>query len=310
MKNKQGKTGKVSNPKDNLYLFRNYKNSIQFGMIATLHTFGRDLKWNPHIHCPVPELIYDPANDSYKMFHYFNYESLRKTWQYELTRLMSQNFGKQFDHLKTMSYKSNRLGFYVYAKERKDNKDNTADNGKKYKKNIKGCVKYMIRYASRPATAESRLISYDKKTNTVKWWYVDHRTEERVEVTESGRSLMKKLIIHIPDEHFRMVRYYGFYHPKNTKILDHIHDLLGEERHEDYSKETRNRLNSKVLNKLKYRTFLMDTYNRDILRCPCGDTLVYVTTYNTLEKKKNDKAYRQDCIDEMRRLSIPRRAPC
>ena len=310
MKNKQGKSGKVSNPKDNLYLFRNYKSAIQFGMIATLHTFGRDLKWNPHIHCLVPELVYDPANDSYKMFHYFNYESLRKTWQYELTRLMSQNFGKQFDRLKTMSYKSKRLGFYVYAKERKESKDDTADNGKKYKKNIKGCVNYMIRYASRPAMAESRLISYNRKTNTVKWWYEDHRTEERVEVTESGRSLMEKLIIHIPDEHFRMVRYYGFYHPKNTKTLDHIHDLLGEERHEDYSKETRNRLKSKALNKLKFRTFLMDTYNRDILRCPCGDTLVYVATYNPLEKKKNDRAYRQDCIDEMRRLSKPRRAPC
>jgi hypothetical protein len=27
-------------------------------MIATIHTFGRDLKWNPHIHCLIPELIY------------------------------------------------------------------------------------------------------------------------------------------------------------------------------------------------------------------------------------------------------------
>ncbi|MFR3429624.1 MAG: transposase [Holdemanella porci] len=27
--------------------------------IATIHTsFGRDLKWNPHIHCLIPELIY------------------------------------------------------------------------------------------------------------------------------------------------------------------------------------------------------------------------------------------------------------
>ena len=34
----------------------------EFGMIATIHTFGRDLKWNPHIHCLVPELVYSQKN--------------------------------------------------------------------------------------------------------------------------------------------------------------------------------------------------------------------------------------------------------
>ena len=275
-------------------------------MIATLHTFGRDLKWNPHIHCLVPELIYDPVNDKYKMISFFSYESLRKTWQYELTRLLSQHFGKEFDHLKNMSYRSNRLGFYVYAKDNKNDRGNTADNGKAYKKNIKGCVNYMIRYAARPAMAESRLISYDKKTNIVKWWYEDHRTEQRIEVTESGRSLIEKLIVHIPEKHFRMIRYYGFYNPKNVDTLDHIHEMLGEDRHKDYSRKTRDRVKSASMNKLKFRTFLLDSFNRDILRCPCGDTLLYVSTYNPLEKKTNDRAYRQCCIDEMRSMSIRR----
>ena len=166
----------------------------------------------------------------------------------------------------------------------------------------------MIRYASRPAMAESRLISYDKKTNTVKWWYENHMTEKRIEVTESGKSLIEKIIVHIPDKHFRMIRYYGFYHPKNNDTLDHIHELLGEEKHKDYSKQTRNRLKKAAMNKLKFRTFLLDSFNRDVLRCPCGATLQYVSTYNPLEKKKNDRAYRQSCIDEMRRLSI-RRVP-
>lgn len=81
----------------------------------------------------------------------------------------------------------------------------------------------MIRYAARRAMAESRLISYSKKTNTVKWWYEDHRTQQRIEVTESGKSLIEKLIVHIPEKHFRMIRYYGFYNPKNVDTLDHIH---------------------------------------------------------------------------------------
>ncbi|MFR3062001.1 MAG: transposase [Holdemanella porci] len=37
-------------------------------MIATLHTFGRDLKWNPHIHCLIPELIYSLKKTKSKHF--------------------------------------------------------------------------------------------------------------------------------------------------------------------------------------------------------------------------------------------------
>jgi len=49
-KRKRGKTGKTRNDKDNYYLYRNFKDANVFGMIASIHTFGRDLKWNPHIH--------------------------------------------------------------------------------------------------------------------------------------------------------------------------------------------------------------------------------------------------------------------
>jgi len=45
---------------------RNYKDLNDFGMIATLHTFGRPLNWNPHIHCLVPELSYNSSKKSYK----------------------------------------------------------------------------------------------------------------------------------------------------------------------------------------------------------------------------------------------------
>lgn len=71
------KKGIVKNPKDNLYLFRNYTGLNIFGEIATLHTFGRDLKWNPHIHALVPELIYDSKHKTVKHISHFNYESLK-----------------------------------------------------------------------------------------------------------------------------------------------------------------------------------------------------------------------------------------
>ena len=40
-----------------LRLFYKMNKSLQFtpGFICVLHTFGRDLKWNPHIHCLISE---------------------------------------------------------------------------------------------------------------------------------------------------------------------------------------------------------------------------------------------------------------
>jgi len=41
------------------YSYKNDRNKIVFGSVLTLHTFGRDLKWNPHIHCLVCEEAFD-----------------------------------------------------------------------------------------------------------------------------------------------------------------------------------------------------------------------------------------------------------
>lgn len=48
------------------YIFKDIPVRNEFGMIATIHTFGRDLKWNPHIHCLVPELVYSQKNKQAK----------------------------------------------------------------------------------------------------------------------------------------------------------------------------------------------------------------------------------------------------
>ena len=41
------------------YSYKNDRKKIVFGSVLTLHTFGRDLKWNPHIHCLVCEEAFD-----------------------------------------------------------------------------------------------------------------------------------------------------------------------------------------------------------------------------------------------------------
>ena len=175
-------------------------------MIATIHTFGRDLKWNPHIHCLIPELIYSFKKDKTKTFHYFNFIKLRKTFQFELIRLIQEAGGLKKPEEKNRLYKEHPKGFYVYAKFKSpDNASNDASSNKN-SKDIQGCVNYFIRYAGRPAMAENRITEYNKESKTVSWFYNDHKDEKRYDVTDNVIDFINRLIIHIPDYHFLIIR--------------------------------------------------------------------------------------------------------
>ena len=57
------------------------------GLIMVLHTFGRDLKWNPHIHCLITEGGYS-ADGFWKASHPFNYTFLRNAFRTALLNEM------------------------------------------------------------------------------------------------------------------------------------------------------------------------------------------------------------------------------
>ena len=83
-----------------------------------------------------------------------------------------------------------------------------------------------------------------------------------------------------------MIRYYGFYNSKCQDLLDEIHRLLGNEK-----KAYRNRQKRKE----ELRSKL--------------DKLKFMFAYDPLEGKTNDRQYRKDCIDEMRKLQLSRGSP-
>ncbi len=294
---------------DTHYIFKDIPVRNEFGMIATIHTFGRDLKWNPHIHCLIPELIYSFKKDKIKTFHHFNFIKLRKTFQFELIRLIQESGGlKKPEEKRTDSIK-------IILKDSMSTPNSnplttllTILHLIKNSKDIQGCVNYFIRYAGRPAMAENRITEYNKGSNTVSWFYNDHKDEKRHDVTDNVIDFINRLIIHIPDYHFLTTRYYGFYANASKKTLDKVHALLGIKKNKDYSRETRTKALKNKLNKLKYRTHLIDSFNRDPIQCKCGAIMQYTYTYNPLEDKRNDRTYRKRCIDEMYKMRLRRRS--
>ena len=226
-----------------------------------LYILLQDLKWNPHIHCLISELIYSFKKDKIKTFHHFNFTKLRKTFQFELIRLIQEAGGLKKPEEKNRLYKDHPKGFYVYAKFKSNDNDSNDASSNKNSKDIQGCVNYFIRYAGRPAMAENRITEYNKESKTVSWFYNDHKDEKRHDVTDNVIDFIKRLIIHIPDYHFLTTQYYGFYANASKKTLDKVHALLGIKKNKDYSRETRTKTLKNKLNKLKYRTHLIDSLN-------------------------------------------------
>lgn len=174
----------------------NKKEEFTPGIVTVIHTFGRDIKWNPHVHMMITEGGKGNITE-WRHIRHFPYEALRKRWQKvlldEITNICGNNKGIRA--LKNKLYKEKDKGFYVHAKTEI--------------KSAKIAVKYVGRYVGRPAIAESRIIDYDGLNVTYK--YTRHEDNKEVIEKVHAYEFIMKLIIHIPEKNFKMVRYFGLY---------------------------------------------------------------------------------------------------
>jgi len=126
---------------------QNKKQRLTCGMISTLHTFGRDLKWNPHIHMLVP-LCATGNGVPFKKFNFIPFGMLRKRFMTTLLfNLKKAVNAPRFNSLVNQLYKSKNNGFYVYAYAKLTNNEDV--------------VNYMVRYIGRPVIAQKRILSYE-----------------------------------------------------------------------------------------------------------------------------------------------------
>lgn len=234
------------------------KHTFKPGFILTLHTFGRSLHWNPHLHCLITEGGMD-ENDHYKGINYINYESLRKSFMRQLLIYLKEYYQKNHPNelryltdLISTIYQEKSNGFYVNAPPMKKKKGKDA------------VVSYIIRYTGRPVMASSRIIEYDPIKLSIRYYYEDHKTKERIEIEEPIFDFMKKLIMHIPESQFKMVRYYGIY-------------ATCSHRHKSKVKQLLSQVSSPPLAlKVSYRQDLIDIFDTDPFLCECGHYLEYV----------------------------------
>lgn len=234
--------GKIPKRKIRKYLFK-----YMPGFFSFLHTFGRSLNFNPHIHVIIAENVLT-RNKLFKKFNYFNYDALSKRFMKILLDKMEKYFGKKkFRQTKNKMYFKYPNGFYVNSK--------LEDDGFKFK-SIEDLIKYVTRYCSRPVIAESRIIHYDG--SNVTWYYSDHTHEEYHEITESSFSFITKILRHLLPSNFKSIRYYGFYN-KNDKIDNDVNKIITKEKM-PFKRSL-----------LKWHNSILTSFNRIPIKCPkCG----------------------------------------
>lgn len=236
-----------------LRMFYNINKSETFtpGIVCVLHTFGRDLKWNPHIHALISE---GGAGNftPWRVVKHFNYTFLRNSFRKVLLDRLTHRLGVSFKKVKNEMYTKHAEGFYVHAKPNSCTPHKT--------------IKYITRYLARPVIASSRIDDYDG--DFVTFHYQRHEDEQRVMEKIPVLSFIKRLIVHIPERHFKMLRYYGLYakhHKQEKKLLKSISPAKHQ-----FLKQL-----------LDWRQSILLSFGYDPLRCPtCGSSMLVLEVYH------------------------------
>ena len=232
------------------------------GFIMVLHTFGRDLKWNPHIHCLISEGGYSD-DGVWRNVKHFDYTFLRNAFRTALLNEMESKIGSSFKKVKAKCYREHQQGFYVYAKP------NICDP--------RIVVKYIGRYLGRPVIATSRIDKYDGEMVT--FHYNRHEDEQYIEETIPAMEFIQRLIRHIPEKHFKMIRYGGIY-ARHREIDSKLYRAISKSKHHIYHSFN------------QWRTAILSSFGYDPLVCPdCQHRMEFLELYFNHQRVSLEEMY-------------------
>lgn len=203
------------------------KKKLTPGIFIAIHTFGRSLSRNVHIHVSTTAGGLSDDMTQWKNL-FFKQDTLMKMWRYGIINLFRKMHANEplkipksiqqlltphftFSHFLSKLYKKQWI---VYCgKPTNDHKIN---------------VDYLGSYTMRPPIAESKLRHYDG--NEVTFSYLDHKTKTYKKLTLSSEEFIGRFVQHIPDDGFRMIRYYGFLANRvRGQLLTIVHQLIGQQ---------------------------------------------------------------------------------
>ena len=165
--------------------------------------------------------------------------------------------------MKAKSYNEHKQGFNYNAKP------NLCDP--------KTVVKYIGRYLGRPVIATSRIDNYDGEMVT--FHYNRHEDEQYIEETISAMEFIQRLIRHIPEKHFKMIRYGGLY-ARHRKIDSKLYRAISKSKHPIYRSFN------------QWRTAILSSFGYDPLTCPdCQHKMEFLELYFKHQRVSLEEMY-------------------
>lgn len=228
------------------------------GIFTALHTFGRDLQWNVHVHLSVTCGGVTDDGEQWKPL-YFVKSKIMPTWRYAIIDLLRQSYEQLVlpPELKARCPTKAAWSRWLDIHYSKPWIVHFAKPSANHVRN----VNYLGRYIKRPPLSQSRLKHYDGKT--VAFDYLNHRDgRHRVEEYET-QAFIERFVQHIPDKHFRLINFYGFLANRvRGQWLPKVYALLDQE--------------PMPVKTIRYRDLQNRAFGVDPLKCVlCGSPMRY-----------------------------------
>jgi hypothetical protein len=245
------------------------------GITAVLHTWTRDLRFHPHVHCIVTAggLKLDGTQWTSSRSNYlFSVKVMGALFRGKmiaaLRRLYRDGSFDGFEDfqdpqaLDRLIHKLFTIDWIVYAKAPFDTSNHV--------------FRYLGRYTHRVGIANSRLLNVTDDS-------VTFRTKNGNSVTLTPVQFLERLILHILPPHFVKIRHCGLHAPSNLSTkLKAAKNLL-----EATSPESRPQRKQPP----SWQELLLALTGRDLRCCPkCGATLVVRVLLFTPEHEPNDSS--------------------
>ncbi len=210
------------------------QHNIQTGCLIVLHTFGRALNINPHLHIVIPAggLVRLKGQYQWKRLKYIAREYLQEAWKNNLLQYVLHNTSTLEAHTETIMRCMRIDSIASYKKMLRIIKNNTPKNDHEMwmkvisihyyvhaskRSSYQQTVNYVARYTRRLPVSKSKIVAYDEENQKVSWRYHPHNQYPPVQDTLNAHDFIDRILRHVPPKNFRLVRYYGIFATKNTK---------------------------------------------------------------------------------------------
>ena len=175
------------------------KHELVPGLIATCHTFGRNLRFHVHVHLLVTEGALQRGG-VWQPVHFFPAREYRRRWQSHLLTKLRQALPATHPAQRRIGrlFRRYPTGFIV--------------NVESSYRSVRLALSYCCRYLARPPLGERRILAYDGRYVT--FAYKDYQTGQQCQERCTAVRLVRLLLQHVLPRYARNIHYYGLYRPQ------------------------------------------------------------------------------------------------